>query len=524
MNRLNPTFASVRRALSIMTTGLAIAAALSACGTTDTTGTGGTSDAISDVLADTGAGTDATSSDAADVAKDVPKDVKKADIQVAADPDNTPETATAIDLSPASTPTQPASDTLDPTGDVDYFSFAGTKGQVVYFRVAAQTLSNVNKPYDPDTVDVIMTVLGPDKQQIAFNDDPLGGGSNDSEIVTVLPSDGTYYVRVEECNTWLAAHPQAGNVGCGTPDKSNTDYTLSVLSLTDGAGTLHAEKETGDTEKEATELPYAKFTDGKYYATFLMGTFKGIVDVDVYHFTVPADYPVTDPTARGSINLKMFPGTTNGDGSSAPMGTAWLASDAAPTAMLAQIDLAKSNALEPPIKFGKGYFFFTVRASGAFTDREFYFFNFYAGEGNPVETKESANDVATGAETAKSGQTVGGGQAGFIEGDIINGAKDVDWWVWNVPAGSGGGQLFAVCGSQSVGSGTRSFKIELFSDAGKTPITSGSQVEDVTKGIYIDKLVAPADGGTVYIKVTAGSQAADVSSSFYRCGVGITAP
>ncbi len=520
MNRLNLSLVGVRRAVTTLTAGLAIAASVAACGSSSDTGPGAATDTtVTDTQADTTTGTDAVSTGNDTTAKpDVAKDTIKADIQTVVDNDNTPETAQALTVASTAAPGNPSSDTLDPTGDIDYWSFQGKKGDITYIYIQAQALTTA---FDPDTLDTVITLYGPDKKQIAFDDDPIGRANNDSELLTYLPADGTYYVRVEECWTWLAEHPEKTGVSCADPkDKSNTDYNIGVITFVDSDPGIVVEIEKGDTITEATEVPWEKDTQGKYVSPTMVGTFKGIVDIDVYHFNVPTDITVSQ--GRSSIDFTLATGGVDGNGSTAVFGTAWLASEATPTAQIANVDLSTSDTIGPPITFGKGYYLYVIRASGAFTTNEFYFIDAFAGGSNPVETNESGNDVATGAESVKVAAN-SGSQSGYLEGDLIKGGADVDWWSVAVPTGFGGGALGVYCGAQSVGSGLRGFKVDLYSDAGKTAITGGSQVEPAA-GVAITTLKSTADGTTLYLKFSATSQAADVSSSYYRCGVVFQAP
>ncbi len=521
MNRLNPTLAGVRRAVSTFATGILIVASITACGSSDGT-SGGTTEAdtaVTDTLTDTASGTDATGADAADAAKDVAKDVKpKADIQIAADKDNTPETATALTVLSTANPGNPASDTLDPTGDVDYYSFEGKKGDIVYIYLEAQALTTA---FDPDTLDTILTLYGPDKKQIAFNDDPSTRTNNDSQIFTYLPADGTYYVRVEECWTWLGAHPEKTGVSCADPqDKSNVDYNISVITFVDSDPGVVVEQETGDTAKEATEVAYEKNSQGKYVSPTLIGTFKGPVDVDVYHFNVPADMTVS--AGRSVVYFDLLKGGVDGNGSSAILGAAWIASEATPTTQIAAVDFGTATSIAPPLTFGEGYFLFVTRATGAATSAEFYFFDAYAGGSNPLEANDAGNDAAATAE-ALAFKADTADQRAYFEGDLTKNGADVDWWTGTIPSGVGAGKMYVFCGAQSSGSGLRKFKVEVFSDAGTTAITNANQVEPVD-GIYIKDIVTPADGGKLYIKLSAESQAPDVTSTFYRCGMLLQAP
>ena len=550
MNRFSSLLASVRPTTAARTVTAALLALATACGGTTTPAagsgpaldTGATGDVTtsgdaagggddsaatgndSAVLTDgtVSGGSDAAGTDGGgkDAAKDAGKDILKKDTGPVVDKDNTPDGAAPVEVGTSAAPSQPASDTLDPTGDVDFFSFEGKKGQIAVVFIQAQALTTA---FDPDTLDTIITLYGPDKKTpIGFNDDPPGRQNNDSELWTYLPENGTYYVRVEECWTWLEAHPQGNDVSCADPkEKGNTDYNISVGVFDDKDSGIVVDLEKGDTLGEATELPFEKNAQGKYMLMMVVGTFKGLVDIDVYHFKTPADMTVTQ--GRSVNFFEMHKAGPEGDGSTALMGSAWIASEATPTVMIAQSDLGKTTSISPPLTFGVGYFLFVSRAAGAATANEFYFIDASAGGSNPVEANDKGNDLASGAEAIATKANSFGSQQGFCEGDLPGGGKDVDWYSVKVPASAAGGKFYVYCDAQASGSGLRGFKVEAFTDAGTTPLANGSQVE-AGDGVAIKEAISPSGGSTVYLKLSAASQAADVTSTFYRCGVALAAP
>jgi len=84
---------------------------------------------------------------------------------------------------------------LAPTGEVDYFTFEGKKGDAVLIDIFAQ-----EKAFEKTAIDTVMTLFDKDQKQIAENDDPTPRTTNDSAIFTILPADGTYYITVQECS------------------------------------------------------------------------------------------------------------------------------------------------------------------------------------------------------------------------------------------------------------------------------------------------------------------------------------
>lgn len=500
----------------------ASAVSVLACGS-ETTSTGAAvTDTVSDTatVTDTGGGGGSDTTTGGDTVKaDAGKDIVKKDVQ--APPDNDKVIDGAMDLVFA----EPSSETLDPVGDVDYWKFTGKKGQIIAIYLEAQSMTTA---FDADTLDTIMTVYGPDKKQLAFNDDPQGRTNNDSYINLVLPEDGTYYVRVEECWTWLNDHPQGNGVSCADPqEKGNVDYNINVVEWDKSIASFNMEA-PGDNgaAAKAQEVAITKGQNGNYIGASMVGTFEGVIDIDVYHFAVPADATKQVTSGRPSIQADLDKPGTEGNGSTAKMGSVWLTSDTTPTVMLAMSDFATADTVSAPAPFGAGYFLFVSRVGGspAMTANEYYWLFFGFGGSNPIETAESANDAAAGAEATKQEKTTTGDAGFYLEGDLIGGAKDTDWWKINVPAGTEGGKFYVFCAAQSVGSGLRDLKAEIFTDA-TTPLAGGSATEKPDGLSYGDAgLTIPAAGGTLYLKLTAGSQAADVTSSYYRCGSVFRAP
>jgi hypothetical protein len=122
-----------------------------------------------------------------------------------------------------------------------------------------------------------------------------------------------------------------------------------------------------------------------------------------------------------------------------------------------------------------------------------------------------ANDTANMAEALTVAM---GTQSFFVEGDLKLAPADVDFFSMVVPTGMTKANM--ICGAQRSGSGLRSFKMSLIGKDKTTVIKTG--VEAADKDLVLQDMNVTA-GDTVYLKVEAGSQAADVTSAFYRCGV-----
>ena len=110
--------------------------------------------------------------------------------------------------------------------------------------------------------------------------------SQDSALLTVLPTTGTYYVKVSEfCLSW----PQGPmGVDCYA-DLDVPDYTIGVYTLPNLTAAEAAEVEPNDTQGQASAWPFNVASAGNYYATVAHGDFAQAGNVDVYQFTPPGD-------------------------------------------------------------------------------------------------------------------------------------------------------------------------------------------------------------------------------------------
>jgi hypothetical protein len=409
----------------------------------------------------------------------------------------------------------PVDSTLNPTGDGDYYKFTGTAGQAVaVFLVAQQTA------FDPNTIDTVLTLYDASQTQIAFNDDPFPRNTNDSSIYTILPADGTYYVRVEECWTWVVGTPYS----CATPtDKLQVTYgiSLTVLDPTEASTVLDAEG--GNTAETATALTYQAQASGSYYLTLIYGTFTDAADVDVFSVTVPADSAVAQGRSVGYFDV--YPHGVEGNGSTSPLGDFWLVAADDPLTVLAKSNGSMgemASGLAPPMDFGKEYFLFLAHPGGAAGSNDFYFLNHSHGGSNPVEADDIANNDFATAE-ALVGANDETGWHFFIEGDIST-DDDQDHFTVAIPADLAAGTTLTVaCGAMGSGSGLRGFTVEGL-DASGAPVAGMSVTESATtEPNLLDKAIPAGDNVGLRIS-TKDPQATDVTGTFYRCGIHLVAP
>lgn len=438
------------------------------------------------------------------------------------DGNDTKETATQTKIG-----TDPQNDSvagaLDPVAsDQDWYKFDGKKGQAINIITAAKTGTD---KFDPTYVDLVITMYDSTGKQIAEQDDPNPRSSNDPFIMTVLPADGTYYIRVVECTKW----EKGGAANCAPVakiTKKNYSMYISEIKFTD-AGEVK-ETEPNENETQATALTYKKNPNqaGSYYLTTMMGTFSSATDVDTYSFTVPTDITVASGS-RLNGSLYTQEGGTTGNGSTTSPSEIWIAEKAAPTVVLAKVDFSKKDtksnqgqSIDVPLIAGKEYVAFYKRVANPTGGNDFYFDLSGFGAGNPVE-KETAgqNDTLATAEAL----TMATGQTGsyFVEGDLAA-TTDVDHFKANVPA-SNSQTVSVACGAERSGSGLRNFKVELLKSDGSA-VTGGAIVESATQDALLSQLTTPTGQAFLVVKLSASSMDATVKGTYYRCGIHFRAP
>src|SRR5262249_2263149 len=130
---------------------------------------------------------------------------------------------------------------------------------------------------------------------------------------------------------------------------------------------------------------------------------------------------------------------------------------------------------------------------------DFYFVLHFGSLGNPLEQDETGNDALATAEVLQP--YAGNPKATYVEGDLINGATDVDYFSVAVP--SGGTQVYASCSAKQNGSGLVGLTTTLLSASGATLAQATEQ-----GGNYATTSAAAVPGGATktILKVSASSQ------------------
>lgn len=104
---------------------------------------------------------------------------------------------------------------IAPAGDVDYFRFTGTQGDLFLVSTLAT---------DPETLDTVVIYYDEDGTEVAFNDDfdRVGSVPPDSRLYSGVPATGTFFFSVQDRRSW-ANDPTDPAVG-----GDDSQYTLTL--------------------------------------------------------------------------------------------------------------------------------------------------------------------------------------------------------------------------------------------------------------------------------------------------------
>jgi hypothetical protein len=192
--------------------------------------------------------------------------------------------------------------------DRDYYKVDLKKGQAVFLGANSKPDDD---PYGVAFPDSVITLYGPDgTTQIAQNDD--GAFSNNSELLYIVPEDGTYCVEVTECYVLFGADV------CSPPeDIKNFDYTFSGFEINPQAALVTVDSEPNETPNQATTVNTVVFPDPPEapagYQSIGWGSFASATDKDVFEYRVESEWRA----------ISRFPRTADRFACSASTRAAW---------------------------------------------------------------------------------------------------------------------------------------------------------------------------------------------------------
>ena len=392
--------------------------------------------------------------------------------------------ATAETLTPGTT----SMGAIATPGDVDYYTFTGTAGQWVAINTTA------NAEDDPAMIDTVITLYDSTMTQIAENDDAQPRASTDSELITRLPSAGTYYVKVQEWSTWA-----------GEPDEGMASfrYELDITALAAG-GAINVDAEGGDDLASAQDLNFGAVTGGQI--GFVVGTSNDATDVDVYAFTVSAAMPLAQFT--------IMPAGADGYGSTGQPAELRI-TNAAGDDVIAQISTTTLTDIEPSLPAGD--YLLWVDSPASTGANAFYVLKGFLSGDNPAEMSDPTNNLPATPEGIEfNAGAAPDSRVGFILARL--GTADVDHFSIATTAGE---VVNVFCGSLTSGSGVVGLTATVLDSTGTTTI--GMATETATAPLAIEELAVPA-AGTYIVRLTKASQSPTVSGDWVRCGIALAPP
>jgi len=420
------------------------------------------------------------------------------------------DTAEILDLTGMDLPAK-----LEPVAtDRDYYKVDLKKGQAIYMGTTSKPEED---PYNVTYPDTVITLWSADGMtQIARNDDM--SGSNDSELLYLVPEDGTYCLEVSECGVVFGADFCAPAEGI-----TNVDYNLSSFELSPTAPIITVDGEPNETPANATTVKTVSFPDGgpvAGYQSIGWGAFSAVSDQDIFKFTVKNDFPVNQNNRPICVFDFWAPAGPDGSGSTATNGVIVRVADAAaPNVTLAQTDMSVLDltfgypelpSLTVPCEQGKDYLVFLSRPDGITGGtNDFYFFSHLQAESNLVE-KEPNNTTAQGLELTPTDD--GTGRVTDITGNITAGDTDI----FTVPVPAGMGLASAYCTAQRSGSGLRGLQVSLLDEADKF-LQNGSGAEGEDRVLWIDGALITAGATNVKMQIKADAQDTSVTGTYYYC-------
>lgn len=422
---------------------------------------------------------------------------------------------------------------LDPVAtDLDFYTFDGTAGQAIEIITDAKSgilnFSTAPDPFADGYLDLVIELYDSNMTLIATSDDPIPRNSQDSLLLTVLPTTGAYYIKVSEfCLSWPEG--PLGSMCYADTDIVDPTYAIGVIELDPTQNSIIQQVEPNDTDLTATPWEFELNMPGQYFASINYGDFGAAADVDYYAFTPPADVDLDVQglfTGRLNADFTFYPSGPTGNGAAADVGVVQLV-DAGSGFIVAELDVGAvmdptfGAQMSVPVIGGHDYYLVSDSKSGSAFGAGYFYFTFQTvGPNNPIENDPmfaaggAGNDGLSAADDMyeQTNMDMDMSTSWFIEGDIDT-AGDIDFY--NIPL-NGQPLLSVSCGGINQGSGL-AVKASLVDDTGAT-IPGATATETLNQMEFIKNVDAPAMG-PVYLRIERGAQSPTVAGAFYRCGV-----
>lgn len=390
------------------------------------------------------------------------------------------------------------SGTIDPAGDIDYYTFDVSAGDWVGLIVSA------NPDGDPGLLDSVITLYDETgATQLAGNDDSVTSGSVDSELYYHSTEDQTLCVSITD-------YSDEGD--------SAFTYDLAVLPIDfDLYDEFNEDTEPNDDTAAAQTLTTTDAGTDQVF-TRVAGILDSDTDADVYQFDTPAN--------TAAATWSFTPSDTDGYGSTSSTGIVRIY-DSDETTVLAELDQqAGSSGFFLPLAPTTTYYVeVNAPAGGALGSNPFYVQNLVTSTTiNPQEMDDTANNDAATAEVATP--IAGNGIVSHYIGGTLSGASDTDWWSFDATAGD---SIALACSSWRIGSGVRDATVSVFED----PMGSALQTETENEAedlLWSDTTTATmspvpvSTTATHYFRIEASTFDATVTGRYYSCGIHVLSP
>jgi hypothetical protein len=431
----------------------------------------------------------------------------------------------------------------DPVTDEDFFTFTGTKGQAIFVLVDAKPETN---EFEDGYVDSVITIYGPDGSQYAENDDPIPRSSQDSQLYTVLPEDGTYCVKVQDFCKWTADKGEPCPASAVPVDLGDFGLYVGNIDPTGASTTEHDEATDGDPPYTVMKYGLNTTSGVGYYASEAYGVFDAQSEVDTFTFTIPEDIVCDAQNAtlcstlatsfeeRTTGNVELFPAGADGNGSTVPVGNVWITA-AGSAEVIARIDGTKLDptfglSLNTPLSLGTPYELHVQSQTGAAPGANpFYFILHYGGGSNPLDQEDNTTtplpNNAIGQAMELEAAPLASGATGFFVAGTIAAVDDVDFFSFANASAAATDVIRVVCSGQRSGSGLSGLQFTLHNDKGAIIGTSTVESPDAEADLGEAGIPVPAaDATEFFIQVTAPAVLSDVTSRYYQCGINFGAP
>ncbi|MFO8072603.1 MAG: hypothetical protein R6V85_12090 [Polyangia bacterium] len=391
---------------------------------------------------------------------------------------------------------------INSDGDADHYALEVDEGDFIAIFTSA------NPEDDTEMLDTVVSVYNEDGSTLlATGDDSIPRFSTDTELFYRAAESGTLCLKVEEWSSWAGETPESD---------SSWKYVLFALPM-DTVNGPNPEAEPNDDLDNAQEMEFYEPTSSSNTYAFPYGVFDPADDVEVFSYTQPAGN-----VASHFYFMPIGPGGSGADaaeghGSTAEPGLVQL-SDGSGN-VIASLDASLgSSDMSVPLPAGAEVALWLQRPDGATAGaNDFYVIRqLNTDTDNPAEQEagDNSNDTLATAETI----TISDG-SGFILGEI-DPAGDVDYFAFDVGSAD---TLSVACGAARSGSGLESARFAIHDDAdNELQFEVESDAADIWwsdyEGASKPALTVSPDQ-TYYLRVSAGGQDPQVSSTFYRCGL-----